>query len=260
MSGDQPPAAAEQPQQLSPQQQRMQHLLEQHQAAFAAKAAAKQPQGRQQQQPLQKRQRVGETVVAELALEQQLPQYAVGRQWSRALGGGSVSRARRPFASLLLAPSAVLEPPAAAALEASSGLGPSLRWALLPGGPAGCQGGTVPQLPAVQNSSAGGSQAPAPAVEPVPAVEAEPRYFASAHGDSAAAAPGASAAAPTQPSPGVWWTRQYEQLLQQRPEDEQLWLSYAVRHAVEAGRASGGRGGRGSPSSSGGGSTLTPGV
>ena len=222
---------------LSPQERRVAAEPERHQAAFAPKAWPQHlPAGlaASAQQQLHKRARGNEAAVAALALEQRVPQYAVGRQWghaSAALGGGDgggASRALRPFTSLLLAPARALQPPAAAALDASSGLGAELRWALLPGGPAGGHGAAAAAAaPERQQAQQGAGAEPA---------GTELRYFA-----GRPPPPGSSSASSVGAAP--WWRGQYEQLLQQRPEDEQLWLSYAVRHAVEAGRAGGGSGG-----------------
>lgn len=171
----------------------------------------------------QKRQRVAEAAVAELALEQRLPHYAVSRHAPAAFDSGSStggSSAARPFASLLLAPATLVQPPEAAALAASCGMEPELRRLLLPAGPLHGQ--------PWQQQQHGGSSAAAPAAA---GASAEPRYFGAAAG-----------AAPAAGDAGQLWTRQYEQLLQQQPEDEQLWLAYAVRHAVEARRAGAGAG------------------
>lgn len=219
--------------QLQPQQRRVQAELERHQAAFAAKA---QPTrllaglggGGQQ---VQKRARVAESVVAALALEQHVPQYGVGRQWGHALGGGDgamASRVHRPFSSLLLVPATVLEPAAAAALEASTGLGADLRWALLPGGPAGGRGAAAAAAPAPEQRQQAQQGATAAA-----AAEAGQRYF---QGDAPP-----SSSTEGEAGADALWRRQYESLLQLHPEDEQLWLSYAVRHAVEAARTHGSR-------------------
>lgn len=218
---------------LSPKQQRLQQLLEQQQAAFAAKAGGRQvPEppaaaAAPAAQPQQKRQRVPDATVQAVALEQRLPQYSINKQWGSLLGGGgsgrsstdnSSSRAARPFTSLLLAPATMMDPPAmAAAAAVTGGLTPALRWQLLPGSGAVSarilQGGG----PAAGAASVEGRQQDASA-------EDDRRYFT--------APPGGAAARP--PPWHEYWARQYEQLLQQRPEDEELWLSYAVRHAVEA--------------------------
>lgn len=197
--------------------------------------------------PPAKRQRVSEAAVAELALEQAPPQYSVGWHWGGALGGsgafsggGGGGRARRPFASVLLAPAAVHDPAEAGALLATSGLGAGLRWALLPGA-----GGRPAAHPAAVHASA--DQAAGP--------EAGLRYFAQQAAPASApastpAAAHASAVSSSSAAAAGAWTRQYEQLLSQQPEDEQLWLAFAVRHAVEAGRGGGG----------GGAEALTPGA
>lgn len=162
---------------------------------------------------LAKRLRVAESTVAELAQGQHIPQYAVSRPCSSVFGSASSSssgRAHRLFASLLLAPAAALDPPGAAALAASCGMDSGLRWQLLPGGPTGRR----PMQP--QPSEAGGGAASGAGTDG--------RHYA------------AGAAAPQ----GAPWMQQYEERLQQQPEDEQLWLSYAARHAVEAARGGGG--------------------
>lgn len=201
-------------------QQRAQRLLAQQTAAPAASASILGPAA-DGSPPALKRQRVSAEAVTRLAVEQPLPQYAVGVQWGTLLGSSSVgggpgslgtrTRARRPFASQLLAPAAVLDPPGSAALAASWGLHAELRYQLLPG----C---------AVHRGSSGSVAAAVGR----PADEPGLRYFStqgSAQSSGSAAASGAAV-----------WQQQYEQLLQAHPEDEQAWLSYAVRHAVEATR------------------------
>ena len=226
------PAAGQQPT-LSPQQQRVQQLLEQQRAAFAARAGGPVAPAAPASPPVPKRQRVMEHAVAHLAVEQPLPQYAVGRQWgtlfgSSSAGGGASSlgssfRARRPFVSQLLAPAAVLDPPGAAALASNWGLSTELRWQLLPGCTASrcsSSGGS--------GGGGGGSGGGGGATEASPG-----RYFG-------APASTVSSGSLGVPQGAAAWQQQYEQLLSVHPEDEQAWLSYAVRHAVEAARGGSG--------------------
>lgn len=207
----------------------MQQLLEQQQAAFAAKASGAMAPA--VVQPAPKWQRVTAEVAAQLAVEAPLPHYSVGRQCGSLFGSSSAggagilgcsSRAHRPFASQLLAPAAVLEPPEAAALAANCGLQADLRWQLLPGGPG--RGADAPAPSSTAALSASG--------QPPEASDPGSRYFGALAPGSGGSAPAASEAA--------LWKRQYEQLLAEHPEDEQAWLSYAVRHAVEDSRAGSG--------------------
>lgn len=170
------------------------------------------------QQPMQ-RHRVAQAIVREVALEQQLPKYAATKPWSSSWASSS-SQLRRPFCSLLLAPATQLQPPAFMS-PAHGGLDPALCGQLLPGAavtascpPAQQQGG----------STAAGTVAPA---QPHTAAESGGRYFSSGTDLAAAAA--------QQQWRQRYWQQQYEQLLLQQPGQEQLWLSYAVRHATEAG-------------------------
>lgn len=172
--------------------------------------------------PQPKRRRVPDATVQAVALEQQLPLYAVGRQWSAGLGGShagaDAARSARPFSSLLLAPAALLEPPPAA--PGAGRISAALRWQLLPGG--GAVSGHVLRR---QRQQAGGVQQQAPAEAQSGGAAA--RYF------------GAPAAQQGSGGERAYWQRQYDDVLQERPENDELWLSYAVRHAVEADDGSG---------------------
>ena len=179
------------------------------------------------QQPAQ-RHRVAQAVVREVALEQQLPMYAATRPGSGPWANSS-SEMRRPFVSLLLAPATQLQAPAVLS-PANGGLDPALCLQLLPGAAV-----TARSPPAQQRggSTAAGAVAPA---EPYTAAGSGGRYFSS--GTELAAA---SAQQDQQQQQQQWrqryWQQQYEQLLVQHPDQEQLWLSYAVRHATEAGNS-----------------------
>lgn len=197
----------------------------QRQAAVAAGGggARVSPATREATQPPPKRRRVSDATVQAVALEQQLPLYTVGRQWSAGLGGGcgaaATSRGARPFASALLAPAGLLEPTSA---DATRGVHAALRWLLLPGG--GAMNGHVLHSRRQQHQAqeAGGHQQAEAAVP-----GGSGRYFA---GSAAGTTHGQQ-----QDDALAYWQSQYEAVLQQQPEDEELWLSYAVRHAVEAG-------------------------
>jgi hypothetical protein len=234
-----------------------------------------------QQQPPAKKQRVAEVTIQQADLEQVVPLYTRSRQFGTAggllgsAGGGSghgrqparaAAAARRPFSSLLLAPAALLEPPAALQAAAGSGLEAGLRWQVLPGADGAAhrslpQGtGTLPSLQQQQQQQPQPPQADqggaTTAAVPSETSTGSERYFA-------AAAPAQLAASQAQqqqqqqqqqhantqamqddrpaPPPHPYWKRQYEQLLQQRPGDEQLRLGFALRHVAEAAAAPDGR-------------------
>lgn len=163
--------------------------------------------GHEQRQ--QKRARVTDAAVRAVALEQQVPRYAVSGHWAVVLGGAAGCLIR-PFSSLLLAPAVQLEPPTMAHVVAKSGLRAALRWQLLPGGTA-VSGRALPTL--LQTSWQTVQQGPA----------------AAEHGAGPCGKVGGSSPDKQQQH----WQQQYEQLLAQDEQDEQLWLGYAVRHAVE---------------------------
>ena len=249
----------------------------------------------------QRRLRVPVDEVRQLALEAALPRYSVSRRCSEALGQGlggggggagggsgaissssmSNSRASRPFSSVLLAPAALLLPPASGD-AALSGVTAGLRRLLLPGG-SGSGGGLAAAAAAAAEAAASvpGSAAPGEAAAPhspgraqqhqrqqqrqqtmggpvaggaSPAGAPPPRYFGGASAD--APAPMGRGAAPSQQQQRLqeqgeqYWQAQYEAQLRDAPRDDTLWLSYAVRTAMEG--CSGG-GGSGS-------GTLLPGV
>ncbi|KAL4439717.1 hypothetical protein ABPG75_002718 [Micractinium tetrahymenae] len=202
----------------------LQRLLEQQQAAFAAKAASTQGPALllpAATQPQPKRQRVPDATVQGVALEQQLPLYGVSKQWCAGLGSSSsgnasASRAGRPFTSLLLAPAGLLEPAPAAAGSATRSLSAALRWQLLPGG-----GAVSGHMLHCQQQQAADPRQELQMAQP----DSGRRYF-SREASSVQQGHEQEGAEP-------YWQRQYEELLQQRPENDELWLSYAVRHAVE---------------------------
>ncbi len=208
----------------SPQRQHGQRTPEQQQAVVASEAArARRPglamPGATQPQP--KRRRVSDLTVQAVALEQQLPVYAVSKQCAAGLDSSctsaSAARADQPFASLLLGPAVLLQLPLAPSASGVSSMSAALRWQLLPGG--GAVSGHMLRSQQHQQASAVSQQAQAEAD-----AGSSGRYF------GAPAAQHGSQAERERP----YWQRQYDELLQQRPEDDEVWLSYAVRHAVEA--------------------------